>query len=127
MITAIMIIDQDPTGSIKIGTKFEKSEHTKDEMEFMCEFQMILEAYAKESGKLMDGGLVQETDPTIVAENPIPAAQTIIDHFKHSGKGWDGLEPYLIEQIAGCTFRHVTNSEMKPYAHLAEDKQKGKD
>tara|TARA_S200000501_G_C20843842_1_gene752857 strand:+ start:1293 stop:1661 length:369 start_codon:yes stop_codon:yes gene_type:complete len=121
MITAIMIIDQDPTGSIKIGTKFEKSEVTPDEMEFMSEFQMILEAYAKESGKLMDGGLILQQDETVVAENPIPAVKVILKHFEHSGKTWEELEPYLIEQIAGITFRHATNKEMDKYKHLIKE------
>ena len=124
MITAIMIIDQDPTGSIKIGTKFEKQEHTPDEVEFMAEFQMILEAYAKESGKLMDGGLVIQQSDNVVAENPLTAAKVILKHFQHSGKNWEELEPYLIEQIAGCTFRHATGDEMKKYSHLIKKEDK---
>lgn len=120
MIQSIMIIEQDPTGSVKVGVKFNHQEPTPDEMEFATEVNYILEAYAKEKGKLSDGGTIQ-TEKTVIAENVIPTVKMMINHMKHSGKDWDQLEPYMVEQLSGCVFRKTTEEEMKEYEDVGND------
>jgi hypothetical protein len=120
MIQSITIIEQDPTGAVKVGVKFNHNEPTPDEVEFAAEFNMILEAYSKEKGKFLDGGEVQ-TQPTVLAENVIPTVKMMINHMKHSGKSWEELEPYMIEQLSGAVFREVKETEMKEYNEYSSD------
>lgn len=120
MIQSITIIEQDPTGAVKVGVKFNHNEPTPDEIEFAAEFNMILEAYSKEKGKFLDGGEVQN-QPTVVAENVIPTVKMMINHMKHSGKSWEELEPYMIEQLSGAVFREVKETEMKEYDEYRSD------
>ena len=120
MIQSITIIEQDPTGAVKVGVKFNHNEPTPDEIEFAAEFNLILEAYSKEKGKFLDGGEVQN-QPTVVAENVIPTVKMMINHMKHSGKSWEELEPYMIEQLSGAVFREVKETEMKEYAEYRSD------
>jgi|TARA_R100000479_G_scaffold132184_1_gene69916 hypothetical protein len=124
MITTVIITEQDPTGDIKVGIKFSNANPSKEEIEFVAELNMIIEAYSKSSGKILDGGKIEKEDTSIVAENPILLAQLMIDFMKHSGKNWEELEPYIIEQIQGCKFRSVTRSEMEKYdKYLKKDKE----
>lgn len=124
MIQSITIIEQDPTGAVKVGVKFNHNEPTPDEIEFAAEFNLILEAYSKEKGKFLDGGEVQN-QPTVVAENVIPTVKMMINHMKHSGKSWEELEPYMIEQLSGAVFREVKETEMKEYDEYRSDNARG--
>ena len=115
MVTCLIIIEQDPTSTnLKVGVKFTNKDPSKDEIEYAADVNAILEAYSKESGKLMEGGQVLGKD-TIVAECPIHTTKNIIHHMKTSGKNWEQLEPFVIAQIEKCSFRPLSEKEWKSY------------
>ena len=45
--------------------------------------------------------------------------------MKHSGKSWEELEPYMIEQLSGAVFREVKETEMKEYDEYRSDNARG--